>query len=143
MADLAWRSTKHEDGSRAMQHSRFFLLAKISGVKRSVRRMPRRNLLKQMKTGNIAMISLNGYLGYSRLGVAKCETRRRQPVLLSVDFFLPWQKCSGVQRSGRRMPSIAYTLCSNQPTCLPKFANLNFLEDTTPSATLKNVILRF
>ena len=41
--------------------------------------MPRRNLRKQMKTGNIAMISLNGYLGYSRLGVAKCETRRRQP----------------------------------------------------------------
>ncbi len=41
------------------------------------------------------------------------------------------------------LTSVAYTLCSNQPTYLPKFANLNFLEDTTPSATLKNVILRF
>lgn len=46
-------------------------------------------------------------------------------------------------RRSAGMVSIAYTLCSNQPTYLPKFANLNFLEDTTPSATLKNVILRF
>ena len=57
----------------------FFVQAKKSGVQRSGRRMPRRNLRKQMKTGNIAMISLNGYLGYSRLGVAKCATRKRQP----------------------------------------------------------------
>ena len=34
-------------------------------------------------------------------------------------------------------------LCSNSLIYLPKFANLDFLEDTTPDATLKNVILRF
>ena len=62
---------------------------------------------------------------------------------LAIRRFFLLAKISGVQRSGRRMPSVAYTLCSNQPTYLPKFANLNFLEDTTPSATLQNVILRF
>ena len=34
-------------------------------------------------------------------------------------------------------------LCSNSLIYLPKFANLDFLEDTIPDATLKNVILRF
>ena len=34
-------------------------------------------------------------------------------------------------------------LCSNNLIYLPKFANLDFLENTTPDATLKNVILRF
>ena len=55
----------------------FFAKAK-RGAKR-LWRMPRRNLRKQMKPGNIAMISLNGHWGYSRLGTAKCEARRRQP----------------------------------------------------------------
>ena len=58
-----------------------------------------------------------------------------------------WQNAVGsfglISRRLTGLSSIAYTLCSNQPTYLPKFANLNFLENTTPSATLKNVILRF
>ena len=54
-------------------------------------RLPRRNLRKQMEPGNIAMISLNGYLDYSRLGAAKCEARRRQPgniAMISLNCFL-------------------------------------------------------
>ena len=41
------------------------------------------------------------------------------------------------------MPGQGIKLCSNSLIYLPKFANLDFLEDTTPDATLKNVILRF
>ena len=40
-------------------------------------------------------------------------------------------------------PYLGIKLCSNSLIYLPKFANLDFLEDTTPDATLKNVILRF
>ncbi len=41
------------------------------------------------------------------------------------------------------LPYPGIKLCSNSLIYLPKFANLDFLEDTTPDATLKNVILRF
>ena len=41
------------------------------------------------------------------------------------------------------LPKWGIKLCSNSLIYLPKFANLDFLEDTIPDATLKNEILRF
>ena len=68
------------------------------------------------------------------------EDGPRQASLAVRRFFLLAKK--GAMRL-RRMSSVAYTLCSNQPTYLPKFVNFYFSEDMTPDATLKNVILRF
>ena len=58
-----------------------------------------------MKPGNIAMISLNGYLDYSRLGAAKCEARRRQPgniAMISLNGYLDYSRLGAAKCEARR-----------------------------------------